>query len=152
MREESSGDVTTRVAGVETETPLAYRVVRGGIWVLASSYWSIGLGFLINIILTRLLNPEAYGQFAYANFFVQLFLLQPKLGLSYGFVQRQDTTDSALGTFIGMEFLSAIGSLLIAGIGVLFLPRDTAIVVLVLIGMAILQGIAGIGGVLLDKD
>jgi len=152
MIEESGGDVTPRVSGVETETPLAYRVVRGGIWVLASSYWSIGFGFLINIVLTRLLNPEAYGQFAYANFFVQLFLLQPKLGLSYGFVQRQDTTDSALGTFIGMEFLSALGSMLIAGIGALFLPHDTAIVVLVLIGMAILQGIAGIGGVLLDKD
>ncbi len=152
MSAESSDDITPRVSGVETETPLAYRVVRGGIWVLISSYWSIGFGFLINIVLTRLLNPEAYGQFAYANFFVQLFLLQPKLGLSYGFVQRQDTTDSALGTFIGMEFLSALGSLLIAGIGVLFLPPDTAIVVLILTGITILQGIAGIGGVLLDKD
>ena len=121
-------------------------------WVLASSYWSIGFGFLINIVLTRLLSPEVFGEFSYATIFVQLFLLQPKLGLSYGFVQRQDTSDSALGTFISLEFLSAIGTILITGIGTIFLPPDTAMVVLVLTATAVLQGIAGIGGVLLDKD
>jgi len=39
--------------------PLAFRVVRGGLFVAASSYFNILFGFLANLVLTRLLAPEA---------------------------------------------------------------------------------------------
>ncbi len=48
---------------------LSQRVVRGGLFVAASSYFNIGFGFLANLVLTRLLAPEAFGTFALAMFF-----------------------------------------------------------------------------------
>ena len=56
---------------METE-PLAFRVVRGGLFVAASSYFNIGFGFLANLLLTRLLAPEAFGTFALAVFFFHI--------------------------------------------------------------------------------
>lgn len=47
--------------------PLAFRVVRGGLFVAASSYFNILFGFLANLVLTRLLAPEAFGVFLLAN-------------------------------------------------------------------------------------
>lgn len=46
---------------VATEEPLAFRVVRGGLFVAASSYFNILFGFLANLVLTRLLAPEHSG-------------------------------------------------------------------------------------------
>jgi hypothetical protein len=52
---------------VESE-PLAYRAVRGGLWVAVSSYFNVGFGFLANLALTRILAPEDFGIFALAGF------------------------------------------------------------------------------------
>ena len=40
---------------------LSQRVVRGGLFVAASSYFNIGFGFLANLVLTRLLAPKHFG-------------------------------------------------------------------------------------------
>jgi len=52
---------------VATEEPLAFRVVRGGLFVVASSYFNILFGFPANLILTRLLSPECFGVFSLLN-------------------------------------------------------------------------------------
>jgi len=44
-------------AGISVEEPLAFRVVRGGLFVAASSYFNILFGFLANLVLTQLLAP-----------------------------------------------------------------------------------------------
>jgi len=62
---------------VATEEPLAFRVVRGGLFVAASSYFNILFGFLANLVLTGLLAPEAFGTFALAMFFFSLLNLHP---------------------------------------------------------------------------
>ena len=73
------------------ETPLAFRVVRGSFWVAASSYFNVGFGFLANLVLTRLLAPEAFGTFALAMFFFSLLNLRPKVGVSEAFVSVENT-------------------------------------------------------------
>jgi len=65
---------------VATDEPLAFRVVCGGLFAAASSYFNIGFGFLANLVLTRLLAPEAFGTFALAMFFFTLLNLQSKIG------------------------------------------------------------------------
>jgi len=55
---------------VASEEPLAFRVVRGALFVAASSYFNILFGFLANLVLTRLLAPEAFGVFSLAMFFL----------------------------------------------------------------------------------
>ncbi len=54
--------------------PLAFRVVRGGLFVAASSYFNILFGFLANLVLTRILAPEDFGIFALAGFVAIAFL------------------------------------------------------------------------------
>ena len=58
MKESEPTFASDRVSTSAVETPLAFRVVRGGFWVAASSYFNIGFGFLANLILTRLLAPR----------------------------------------------------------------------------------------------
>jgi lipopolysaccharide exporter len=96
-----------------TELPLAYRAVRGGTWVILSSYWTIGFGFLANILLTRLLSPEVFGGYALALFFVALFQLRSKLGLNYAFAQDPATNAESIGTFFFLEIALGLSSLLI---------------------------------------
>jgi len=139
------------------EEPLAYRAVRGGLWVTLSSYWMIGFGFLANIFLTRLLFPEAFGTFSLAMFFAQLFRLQPRLGLGRAFAQYKGQSHEGIGTYVILESLAALGSVAIGLLAVPVLLRvgygeDVTRVSIALLFAAILESFAGIGNTLLDKE
>lgn len=95
------------------QRPLAYRTVRGGVWVLGSAYWTIGFGFTANILLTRLLVPEYYGEFALAFFFYTLFQLRNKIALSIAFAKYHENDGTALGTYWGMDVSLGAGGLLL---------------------------------------
>jgi len=66
-------------------SPLAYRAVRGGLWVALGSYFNLGFGFLANLALTRILIPDDFGIFALAGFFL-LINLRPWVGVGHAFV------------------------------------------------------------------
>lgn len=97
----------------DSEQPLAFRAVRGGLWILGASYWTIGFGFIANIGMTRLLSPSNYGDFALATFFYSMFQLRGKLSLNYAFAQLQDEDDSAAGTYVVVDVLLGLGGLFI---------------------------------------
>ena len=78
-------------------------------WVLAASSWQFGLGFVANIVLTRLLDPSAFGQFALATFFAQLFSVRSKIGLGHAFIQDQGPIEDTLATFCLTESAAALG-------------------------------------------
>jgi O-antigen/teichoic acid export membrane protein len=52
--------------------PLAYRVVRGGLFVAAGSYFNILFGFLTKLLLTQLLGLERFGVVALVLFYTGL--------------------------------------------------------------------------------
>jgi PST family polysaccharide transporter len=93
--------------------PVAQRAVRGGLWVAGAAYWAIGFGFAANILLTRLLTPEVYGEYALAAFFATLFQLRTKVGLPYAFAQERTITGAAVGTVFTLDVLLWAGGLLI---------------------------------------
>lgn len=93
--------------------PLAQRAVRGGMWLAAASYWAIGFGFAANIVLTRMLTPEVYGEYALATFFAMLFQLRTKVGLSYAYAQERAITGAAVGTVFTLDVLLGAGGLVI---------------------------------------
>lgn len=151
------GDLTTTSAQEQEETPLAYRAVRGGLWVAASSYWTIGFGFVANIVLTRMLSPEAFGAFALAMFFVQLYRIQPWLGLSKAYAQYKGPLGQALGTYFVLESVAACGSVLIALLAQVLLPHlgyteTIARISLVLLFAALMESFVSVGNTLLDKE
>ncbi len=105
------------------QTPLAQRAVRGGLWVAASAYWAIGFGFAANILLTRLLTPEVYGEYALAVFFATLFQLRTKVGLAYAYAQEPQVTGAAVGTVFTLDVLLGIGGLLLGAVAAPVLLR-----------------------------
>lgn len=138
------------------ETPLAYSAVRGGLWVALSTYWTLAFGFVANILLTRLLPPEAFGTFALAMFFAQLLRLEPKLGLSQAFGQHKDSGEEAIGTYLGLDIPVILAGVVLTGLAVPILIRlgyDPLVVqvMLVLALAAALESIGGLAGVMLDK-
>ena len=152
--------MTTEGSGAQTpgqEIPLAYRTVRGGLWVALSSYWTIGFGFVANIILTRLLSPEAFGTFGLATFFAQLLRLEPKLGIGQAFGQYRETSGEAVGTYLGLNGPIILAGLLLTALAapvLLKLGYDSLVVqvTLVLALAAALESAGGLAGVMLDKE
>ncbi len=139
------------------ETPLAFRAVRGGLWVVGSSYWTIGFGFAATLVLTRLLPPEAFGEFALALFFVQLLRLQPKLGLGYAFAQHKQVDGKSVGTFFIADFAAAIAGLLLMLLSAPILaywgyPSGVVQACVILAVAAMAESMMGTGGTLLEKE
>jgi PST family polysaccharide transporter len=87
--------------------------VRGGLWVAAASYWAIGFGFVANILLTRLLTPEVYGEYALATFFAMLFQLRSKVGLAYAYAQERTISGTVVGTVFTLDVLLGVGGVLL---------------------------------------
>ena len=143
--------------GQGTSTPVAFRAVRGAFWVMLNSYWTIGFGFVANIVLTRLLDPNAYGTFALAVFFSQLLRVQPKLGLGYAFAQHKQNTGRLVGTYIPTELATATSGLLLSCLAVPILlglgyaPLVVQVSVILSIA-AMTEGLAGMGITLCDKE
>ncbi len=143
--------------GPPPETPLAYRAVRGGLWIAASSYWTIAFGFAANIVLTRLLSPQAFGELALALFFAQLLRLQPKLGLGYAFARQSETTGETVGTYAAMEATAAFAGLLLSLLAVPILAAlgYTHTVVTLSVALAAagaIESLSAIGSTLLDRE
>ncbi len=153
----SVSDADSDVPLQAPEIPLAYRAVRGGLWVALGSWWTIGFGFVANIILTRLLAPEAFGAFALAMFFAQLLRLEPKLGVSQAFGQYKETSGESVGTYLGLNSLIILAGLLLTIVAAPILRAlgYEALVVqvaLVLALAAALESIGALAGVMLDRE
>lgn len=162
--------MTTPTSPTKDPSTLSQRAVRGGLWVVASSYWMVLIGFLANIALTRIINDAVvFGTFAGAMFFVELLRLQNKLGLNYAYINyRPDPHDPAAtstvrATYIGLELAAIAGGVLLAS-GVLVLLHwlgygtwvaggdQVLLVALILSLAAALDGFANVWRVLLEKE
>jgi PST family polysaccharide transporter len=129
--------------GQPQAVPLAQRAVRGGLWVAAASYWSIGFGFAANIVLTRLLTPEVYGEYALATFFALLFQLRSKVGLAYAYAQERTVTGPAVGTVFTLDLLLGLGGVLVGLIAapiLLALNYSAAVVAMMLTILLLILG------------
>jgi lipopolysaccharide exporter len=140
-----------------TEEPLAYQAVRGGLWVAISSYWSIGFGFLANIVITRLLAPEVIGLSNMAGFFTQNFRVSPKLGLNYAFVQDHGDPEEALSTYLTSELIAIALGLVLALVAqpilvALGYARGVALFSFLYAIPAAIESCMGIGMTLLEKE
>ena len=106
--------MTREMLASTSAEPLAFRVVRGGLFVAAGSYFNILFGFLASLVLTRLLAPEAFGTFALAMFFFSLLNLRPKVGVGYAFAQRPQTTGELIGTHLALDVAAGLSSFALA--------------------------------------
>lgn len=101
-----------------TEQPLAYRATRGGVWAALGSYFTTGVGFLANLLLTRLLTPEDFGIYALGTFFFILINLETKSGIGSAFGQRRENTGELIGTHLALDISAGVATLVVTGIAI----------------------------------
>jgi O-antigen/teichoic acid export membrane protein len=138
------------------DEPLAYRAVRGGIWAAAGAYWGIGFGFFANILLTRMLSPTFYGEFALAIFFYTLLQLRPKVGLGIAFAQQPTINGKSIGTYFFLDIALGIGglALTVAAAPVLLwhgYSPSVVYIMLVLAVLSVLEACFGVFSALLEQ-
>lgn len=68
------------------------RAASAGTWSAIDIVLRQGVGFVVSIILARLLAPENFGLMALLTFFISLSIVFVQGGLSLALVQRQETT------------------------------------------------------------
>ncbi|MBI2953249.1 MAG: oligosaccharide flippase family protein [Chloroflexi bacterium] len=144
-------------ASAKEETPLAYRMVRGGVWVAANSYFTVGFGFIANLALTQMLAPEDFGIFVLAGFFFALINLRPKIGIGFALAQRKETTGELVGSHLALDMTAGLATLLLAGAAIPVLRAfgyswDVAWVTLALAAVGISDSLMGTAWTLLDKE
>jgi lipopolysaccharide exporter len=100
----------------QSETPLAFRAVRGALWVAAGSYTTIVVGAVASLIMTRILLPQDFGIFALASFFFALANLSPKLGVGAALAQQPALDGRWLGSHLWIELTAGAGTLALAGV------------------------------------
>jgi lipopolysaccharide exporter len=157
VRESAPTFASGQASAPAAEAPLAFRVVRGGFWVAASSYFNIGFGFLANLVLTRLLAPEAFGAFALGMFFFSLFNLRTKTAVGQAFAQRPETTGELIGTHLALDMATGLASFVLALIAAPLLlalgfTHPVVWVMLALAAVGVSQSVMGTAWVLLDKE
>ncbi len=140
----------------EQEDPLAYRAVRGGLWVMGTTYFEIGFGFLATIYLARTLPVAAFGTFALAIVLSHLCSVQSYLGVEIAFAQGNDTSHRAIGTFATLRMGSALASVTLVLLLSPFLRliySDLVVdIALILTGMAVVRAAAGVPAILLERE
>ena len=78
-------------------------------WILGEKVLSLGLGFVVTVLIARYLGPDEFGTLAYAISLVALFGISGHLGL-HGLVVREivkqpDLRATTMGTTAVLRFI-----------------------------------------------
>jgi O-antigen/teichoic acid export membrane protein len=85
-------------------------VARASVWVLGGNFAGQGLRLASNLVLTRLLFPEAFGLMALVNVLLQGLAMFSDIGVRPAIVQHKDgNTDAFLNTAWTIQILRGFG-------------------------------------------
>ena len=92
-----------------TEETLHQKTVKGAAWSFADNFLSLGISFIVGIILARLLSPEEYGLIGIITIFVNVFNSIVDSGFSNALIRKNDASDTDYNTvFWSNLFVSSI--------------------------------------------
>lgn len=93
---------------------LKHKTVRGAGWSLVENMLSHGMGFLIGLILARLLSPKEYGLIGIITIFTVLFDTIVDSGFTNALIRKKDADDKDYNTvFVANIVLSSLLSALL---------------------------------------
>ncbi len=84
-----NGDEVVELRDVKTTSSLKRKVMIASGWTFAGSYTSQALRLVSNLIITRLLFPEAFGLMALVNVFLQLLQTFSDIGIGPSIIQTK---------------------------------------------------------------
>ena len=150
-------DQAVPIAPPTPDTSLARRMVRGSLWIAGTSYLNLGVGLVVNIVLTHVLFPADFGRFALAQFIFGLINIRPKTGIGPAFAQRKDTTGELVATHLALDLSAAVVTCALSVALVPLVHRlgyswEIAWLVVALAIVGISDGLMGTAWTLLDKN
>src|SRR5574344_2573933 len=74
-------------------TTLKQKVVSGLFWRLLERFGTQAVGFVVSLVLARLLGPKAYGTIALLTIFIAVSGVFVDCGFGTALIQRKDVTD-----------------------------------------------------------
>lgn len=80
------------------EQNLKDKTVKGVGWSAIDNVLSLGIGFLVSIVLARLLSPEEYGLIAIITIFINVFNSIVDSGFSNALIRKNDASDTDYNT------------------------------------------------------
>ncbi|MBI5877730.1 MAG: oligosaccharide flippase family protein [Chloroflexi bacterium] len=126
-------------------------------FVLLSSYLNLAVGFVVTILLTRQLSPEAFGIVSLGTFFLGLLDVRSKFGFEHAFTQRQPTTPEAIDTYLGLQLGFGLATVLVAlvawlPLGWLGYAVEVREALLILAALALVDAAGAVPRVALEKE
>ncbi|MDP5291628.1 flippase [Oceanimonas sp. CHS3-5] len=88
------------------------KYLQNTLWIMGGKITSLGVGFVVTVIVARYLGPEDFGIFSYALSISALFSAVGHMGLS-GLIVREiikkpDERGVTLGTTLGLKFIGMV--------------------------------------------
>lgn len=99
--------------------------LHNALWIMGDKIATLGVGFLVTVVVARYLGPEDFGVLSYAISVASLFAAAGHMGLS-GLVVREivkkpDEREVTLGTTFGLKFIgAALGYTLLLTYGIVY--------------------------------
>jgi O-antigen/teichoic acid export membrane protein len=118
---------------------LAERSTRAALFLGASTFATVFVGFLGGIVLARLLDPDYFGTFALAMTLYALLDVRSKMLLEQKYLRDQDSRPEYLDVFFALNMgLAAVSFclLLVTSVGAVILNRPDLAICLGVIGIA----------------
>lgn len=104
-----------------TEGSLKDRTIKGVGWSFIDNFSSLGISFLVGIILARLLSPDEYGLIGILTIFISIFNFIVDSGFTNALIRKKDTTDDDYCTvfYVNLAVSIIMASLLFGGAGLI---------------------------------
>lgn len=83
------------------------------IWKFSERILSQGLGLVIQIIIARMINPEAVGEMAILLSVINLFSIVTQSGFSSYIIQKKNLTNDIISTVTSISILLSVGCILL---------------------------------------
>ncbi len=136
---------------------LAIRAVRSTFFVAIGQYSTMLVSFTSTLIMARLLDPADFGVFSLSLFFVGLFDVTGKLGLSFSLIHRKDIDGAVLPTHFTVAVVSSAISLCIGLVAAFLLPllgyeQTVSRVLVVLAAFLVVQSAGLTSQIVLEKE
>lgn len=84
------------------------KVFSGLIWKFFERFGTVGIQFIIQIILARLLSPDDYGAIALITVFITVSNVFVQNGFNTALIQRQDVTEEDYSSVFWISMLVAL--------------------------------------------
>ncbi|SDS28009.1 Membrane protein involved in the export of O-antigen and teichoic acid [Paenibacillaceae bacterium GAS479] len=119
----------------ETAVRMKKKLIVNSSWLFSDKLIRMALGLVVSILMARLLGPENFGKWNYAESFFGMFLIFTTMGLDSivvrDLVNNKSNHNELLGSAIVLKVLGTIFSIFCSSLFILLLKPDDSLVIMI---------------------